>query len=88
MLRTHAPGNWGFRSSSYCNPKGNADTERVIRTIKEDLVWPREWSSFCELKDAFGKWTREYNEEYPHSSLGYDTPSEYESWFLAVASCE
>ena len=22
------------------NPKGNADTERVVRTLKEDLIWP------------------------------------------------
>lgn len=28
--------------TSYNNPKGNADTERVIRTLKEDLIWPRE----------------------------------------------
>ena len=23
------------------NPKGNTDKERIIRTIKEDLIWPR-----------------------------------------------
>ena len=74
--------------ASYCNPKGNADTERVMRTIKEDLVWPREWESFNELKEALGKWIHEYNEDYPHSSLGYDTPCGYESWYLAAASCE
>lgn len=28
--------------TSYNNPKGNADTERVIKTLKEDLIWPRE----------------------------------------------
>lgn len=28
--------------TSYNNPKGNADTERVIRTLKEDLIWLRE----------------------------------------------
>ena len=27
--------------TSWSNPKGNADTERVIRTLKEDLVWPK-----------------------------------------------
>ncbi len=32
--------------TSYNNPKGNADTERVIHTIKEDLVWHREWNEF------------------------------------------
>ncbi len=26
--------------TSWSNPKGNADTERVIRTLKEDLIWP------------------------------------------------
>ncbi|MEM4235374.1 MAG: DDE-type integrase/transposase/recombinase [Candidatus Methanomethylicaceae archaeon] len=28
------------------NPKGNADTERVIRTIKEEVIWLNEFSSF------------------------------------------
>jgi transposase InsO family protein len=74
--------------SSYCNPKGNADTERVIRTIKEDLVWPRDWSSFGELEGALGKWIAEYNALYPHSALGYDTPVEYEQWFIAAASSQ
>lgn len=28
--------------TSYDNPKGNADTERVMRTIKEELIWLNE----------------------------------------------
>lgn len=35
--------------TAYANPKGNADTERLIRTIKEELCWLREWSSVEEL---------------------------------------
>jgi len=31
--------------TSYDNPKGNADTERMIRTIKEEVVWVNEFSS-------------------------------------------
>jgi len=31
--------------TSWSNPKGNADTERVIRTLKEDLVWPYDWDN-------------------------------------------
>jgi len=27
---------------SYDNPKGNADTERVMRTIKEEVLWLNE----------------------------------------------
>ena len=26
--------------TTWSNPKGNADTERVIRRIKENLMWP------------------------------------------------
>lgn len=69
--------------ASYCNPKGNADTERMMRTIKEDLVWPREFDSFDAFKAALTSWIRAYNEDYPHSSIGYMTPYEYERWFNA-----
>jgi len=31
--------------TSYDNPKGNADTEWMIRTIKEEVVWVNEFSS-------------------------------------------
>jgi len=72
--------------ASYCNPKGNADTERVIRTIKEDLVWTREFGSVGAFEDALKQWQKAYNEDYPHSSLGYMTPYEYERWFNAAAA--
>ena len=35
--------------TSYSNPKGNADTERFLRTLKEELVWLREWTSPSRL---------------------------------------
>ena len=31
--------------TSYDNPKGNADTERVIRTIKEEVIWLNEFAT-------------------------------------------
>jgi transposase InsO family protein len=64
--------------ASYNNPKGNADTERVIRTLKEDLVWPREFENIYDFKDALRKWVNDYNTDYPHSSLGYMTPAAFE----------
>ena len=67
--------------TSFNNPKGNADTERVIRTIKEDLIWPKEWSSYLELEEALEKWVKNYNEDFPHMSLNYQTPYEYEKNF-------
>lgn len=67
--------------TSYNNPKGNADTERMMRTLKEELIWLREWGSHQELQDAIAKWVDHYNEQYHHSSLGYKTPRQFEQDF-------
>lgn len=64
--------------ASYNNPKGNADTERVMRTIKEDFVWTRDPSSPDEFIDQFKQWVEDYNNDYPHSSLKNQTPCEFE----------
>jgi transposase InsO family protein len=64
--------------TSYNNPKGNADTERVFRTMKEELLWLREWTSPFELVDALKAWIQYYNEEYLHSTLGYKSPNKFE----------
>jgi len=64
--------------TSYNNPKGNADTERIFRTMKEELLWLKEWTSPFEVADALGKWIPYYNGRYLHSSLGYKSPEKYE----------
>lgn len=64
--------------TSYGNPRGNADTERVFRTMKEELLWLREWHSPFELVDALGKWVESYDRSYLHSSLGYRSPVKVE----------
>ncbi|WP_051694112.1 IS3 family transposase [Desulfohalovibrio reitneri] len=60
--------------TSYNNPKGNADTERFMRTMKEELVWINEWRSPTAFYQALGSWIEEYNQGYLHSALGYKTP--------------
>jgi len=72
--------------TSYNTPKGNADTERVIRTLKEDFVWTREFSSPFEFTENFKEWVENYNNDYPHSSLNYSTPSEYEKEHLLTTN--
>lgn len=68
--------------TSYCNPKGNADTERLIRTVKEELLWLREWSTVEEVARAVKEFVPRFNAEYLHSALGYKTPNEFEAkWF-------
>jgi transposase InsO family protein len=65
--------------TSYNNPKGNADTERFFRTMKEELLWLRDWTSPFELLNEVGEWLKSYNTEYLHSSLGYKTPEATET---------
>jgi transposase InsO family protein len=63
---------------SYDNPWGNAETERVIRTIKEELLWLNKFSSFEEAEARIGVWIEEdYNRLYVHSALGYLSPEEF-----------
>ena len=60
------------------NSKGNADTERLMRTLKEELLWLREWTSALELERALAAWVDWYNTRYLHSALGYRTPCQVE----------
>jgi len=73
--------------TSYNNPKGNADTERMIRTLKEELFWLREWESERELNLELDKWVDYYNMSYLHSALGYNTPIQaHENYYRNHAS--
>ena len=65
--------------TSYSNPKGNADTERFLRTLKEELVWLREWTSPSAFFAALDRWLAEYNASYLHSALGYRAPNVVEA---------
>lgn len=57
-------------------PTGNAVAERVIRTMKEECIWLRDWRSLAELEAALTTWRQKYNEARPHQSLRWQTPSE------------
>jgi transposase InsO family protein len=70
----------------YDNPEGNADTERVIRTLKEDLIWLKEWEAPFELEEDLKGWINRYNNDYPHSSLGYKTPAQFEKEQLLLTT--
>jgi putative transposase len=64
--------------TSYNNPKGNADTERFMRTLKEECLWLQEWTCPLELMHALKDWLAHYNEHYLHSALGYRSPRQFE----------
>jgi putative transposase len=41
--------------TSYDNPKGNTKALRVIRTIKEELIWLNEFGSLEEARENIRK---------------------------------
>lgn len=72
--------------TSYSNPKGNAETERFMRTMKEELLWIREWQNEEEMTLALKEWSEEYNNNYLHSSLKYRSPLEMENEYYKLAA--
>jgi len=73
--------------TSYDNPKGNAETERMMRTIKEEILWLNEFSSLEEAKQTISHWIEvDYNKLYVHSKLGYISPEEFELFYLSHIS--
>jgi putative transposase len=65
--------------TSYNNPKGNANTERVMRTLKEECIWIAEWHSLDQVQQDIARCIEGYNTLYPHSMLNYLSPVEFEN---------
>ncbi|MCM8819518.1 MAG: integrase core domain-containing protein, partial [Candidatus Omnitrophica bacterium] len=47
---------------------------------KEDLIWLKQeqWDTPFDVEEDLKVWIERYNTDYPHSSLGYKTPVQYE----------
>jgi transposase InsO family protein len=65
-------------------PTGNAVAERVIRTMKEEVVWLRDWDTADELRAALLAWQIRYNSQRPHQALGWKTPAEHRAEKLGL----
>jgi len=79
-LRTHQA------FTSYNNPKGNADTEWVMRTVKEECLWLQEWTCPFALVRALDSWITSYNAHYLLSTLGYKPPRPFEREYYSSHS--
>jgi putative transposase len=64
-------------------PTGNAVVERFIRTMKEEVIWLRDWNTAAELREAINAWLVKYHTRRAHQSLGWMTPSEYRAAHLS-----
>ena len=72
-------GKFGVRGqyTGYNAPDDNAYVERVIRTVKEEEIWPNLYDSRPEAAMAIEDYINDYNNERIHSALDYLTPSEF-----------
>ena len=68
--------------TAYNNRECNADTERMMRILKEELCRLREWSSVAELKMALDTFVENFNDGYLHSALAYKTPNAFEEEYF------
>lgn len=69
--------------TGYNAPDDNAYVERVIRTIKEEEIWPSSYDTWSEAHAAIESYVNFYNCERIHSALDYRTPAEVEAAYLA-----
>jgi len=45
--------------------------------LKDECVWQRTFQTFEEARRIIRDWVHWYNEERPHSALGYRSPVQY-----------
>jgi putative transposase len=72
--------------TGYNAPDDNAYVERVIRTVKEEEIWPNLYDSLSEARAAIEDYVEYYNNERIHSALGYRTPSEFAAVYNTLAA--
>jgi len=62
------------------SPYDNAHAERIMRTIKQEEVYLKEYETFTDVIDNIPEFIEDvYNKKRIHSRLGYLTPVEFES---------
>jgi putative transposase len=72
--------------TGYNAPDDNAYIERVIRTVKEEEIWPNVYDTLSEARAAIEAYVNYYNNERIHSAIGYRTPSEVAAAYNTLAA--
>ncbi|WP_022856217.1 integrase core domain-containing protein [Thermodesulfobacterium thermophilum] len=62
-------------------PFNNGHIESFHRSMREELLDREEFERLEEVCEKVTEWIRSYNEERPHSALGYMTPMEV--WYVS-----
>jgi putative transposase len=72
--------------TGYNAPDDNAYVERVIRTVKEEEIWPTVYDTFSEAHLAIERYVQYYNTERIHSALDYQTPKEIAATYATLVA--
>lgn len=65
-------------------PEGNGCIERFFRTLKEQLLWVRHFSTIEELRQALLAFKETYNREWLIARLGYRSPAQVRQTFAVM----
>jgi transposase InsO family protein len=57
-------------------PEGNGCAERLVRVLKENLLWVRRFDTVEELRVALLAFRRSYNQSWIIERHGYRTPAQ------------
>jgi putative transposase len=66
-------------------PQGNGCAERIIRTLKEQLLWTRSFKDLDDLNRALQDFRKTYNEQWLIGRLGHRTPAQARAESLSFA---
>jgi transposase InsO family protein len=50
--------------------------ERLDQTLKEALIWTRDWETMAELREAINEWLEQYAHVRFHQALNWEIPAE------------
>jgi putative transposase len=67
-------------------PEGNGCIERFFRTLKEQLLWVRHFSTIDELRQALLAFKETYNREWLIARLGYRSPAQVRQAFALTTA--
>jgi putative transposase len=65
-------------------PTQNAQVESFHGRMREECLNVSWFENLFEARRKIAAWRKDYNEERPHSSLGYRTPQEFAAWMGAA----
>ena len=65
-------------------PEGNGCIERFFRTLKEQLLWVRDFTTLEELAGALEEFRQRYNDHWLLERLSFQSPRQARQRLLAL----